>query len=382
MTNVLEVIHSAVRDRRDDAAVDPLAPEGEPTSFSRLWSLTDRFARGLRDRDIGPGDAVGVRLSDPTAFLVATYGTLRNGSVPVTLPATDDDGAIRRALEATDAVAIAVDGHSPTSICAPIPDLRLAITVDSDAFLGIDYEAFLDNDGLKRAARTGVALTPRDDGETGLIAFLDRDESPLAVTYSHRQLRGATALGRTCPDDRDVDAHLGALPLADPIGLWYGATATLAAGGTYRPLPSWDPSLAGDALEAVDRAYVTRDQYETLRSAGVDPSHDALVVVESPAAASDDPDGPIRLRGRPETGLTHVGPATDGEGPGTPLPGVDARTLADGELAVASPATMTAYDGRPELTAATVERDGDTRWVRTGVHVGGRSETARPAQWP
>src|SRR5205823_10130366 len=48
---------------------------------------------------------------------------------------------------------------------------------------------------------------------------------------------------------------------------------------------------------------------------------------------------------------------------GLPLPGVEARIAADGELLLKGPMVMAGYRGRPELTAAAFDDDG---WLRTG----------------
>ena len=48
---------------------------------------------------------------------------------------------------------------------------------------------------------------------------------------------------------------------------------------------------------------------------------------------------------------------------GRPLPGVDVRIAADGEIQVRGPNVMRGYVGRPDLTAAILDGDG---WLRTG----------------
>src|SRR5207253_2199337 len=48
---------------------------------------------------------------------------------------------------------------------------------------------------------------------------------------------------------------------------------------------------------------------------------------------------------------------------GLPLPGVEAKIVADGELLLKGPMVMAGYRGRPELTAAAFDDGG---WLRTG----------------
>ncbi len=119
----------------------------EPMTFSELWSATDAFAGGLRRRDLSAGDAVGIHLSSPRTFAIAFYGVLRNGCVPVTIPSNFDDEDITAALTETNCTALVVDKRRIMGILADVDELRVAITVDSDGGLGIDWSAFLDNEG-------------------------------------------------------------------------------------------------------------------------------------------------------------------------------------------------------------------------------------------
>ena len=376
MTNLLTTVHSSVRERRTATAIATdgpatIAQDGTVT-YATLWTLTDRFARGLRDREITEDDAVAVRLDDPVAFLVATYGTLRNGGVPVTIPDGYDDRDLEGVLEETAASALVVDDRDPTTLCTRVPGLRVAVTAGVDSMLGVDLESFLDNDGIARSGRTGIAVTPRRNDDRGLIAYVgEHDGEPLGIVYSHRCLTARAKAGTTLLAE-GFETHLGALPLDRPLEFVYGATATLLSGGTYRPLPP-EKSLAGcERLEsrAVVRTFLTPDEYDEFRRDGVVAVADSVAVVARPTVPADRlPDGRPVFYGTPETGITHVREASvEGESIGTPLPDIETARFEDGDgdgsvLAVTGPMIMDAYQDRPGLTDETCRVvDGD-RWV-------------------
>ena len=372
MTNLLTAVHSSVQ---EDRAATAIATDGPTTvvedgtvTYATLWTLTDRFAKGIRDRGITEDDAVAVRLDDPVAFLVATYGTLRNGSVPVTIPDGYDDRDLKGVLEETAASALVVDDRDPTGLCTRVPGLRIAVTAGTDAMLGVDLEAFLDNDGIARSGRTGIAVTPRQDDDRALIAYVgERDGEPLGIVYSHQCLTARARAGTALPTG-EFESHLGALPLDRPLEFVYGATATLLSGGSYCPLPPEKPLARRERLESgtVDRTFLAPNGYDELRQAGIAESVDSIAVVARPTVPTDTLPEEV-LYGTPETGITHVrGDGVEGDPIGTPLPAIETARLEDGDdsvLAVAGPTVMDAYQGRQGLTDDICRVvDGD-RWV-------------------
>lgn len=374
MTNLLAAVHAAVRDDRTATAIvadRSTAVADDAVTYSRLWTLTDKFSRGLRDRDVTEDDTVGIRVTDPVAFLVAVYGTLRNGSVPVTIPASFDDRELEGVLEETDATVLVVDDRDPTITCTRLTTLRVAVTVDVDAMLGIDLESFLDNDGISRSGRTGIAVTPRRDDDRALIAYVGRHGGePLGVVCTHDCLAARARAGTGLPDGRGVDEHLGALPLTRPVEFAYGATATFLEGGTYRPAQG-ESLTRCERLEGSDvaRTFVTPEQYGELRRAEGDTPADAVSVVSRPTLSDERlPSTATVLWETPETGITHVQrpEETDTGQFGTPVRSVETTTLEDdGEpvLAVSGRTMMDAYHGRSSLSERACRELEGERWI-------------------
>ena len=62
-----------------------LSPEflGKTLSYQELWGLARRFAQGLKDLGVRPGDRVAIMLPNSPQFVIAFYGTLLAGGVGV-----------------------------------------------------------------------------------------------------------------------------------------------------------------------------------------------------------------------------------------------------------------------------------------------------------
>jgi len=85
-----EVIHPEVplyELMRSTAAANPnkqaLDFLGKRMSYGELWEATRRFARGLQDLGVKPGDRVSIMLPNTPQFVIAFYGTLLAGAVAV-----------------------------------------------------------------------------------------------------------------------------------------------------------------------------------------------------------------------------------------------------------------------------------------------------------
>ncbi|MBZ6496686.1 AMP-binding protein [Natrinema longum] len=387
MTNFVRELQSAAMTNTTATAVEC----DEPVTFSQLWSATDSFAGGLQDSELTAGDRVTVHLSDPRSFLIAVYGTLRAGCVPVTIPEASENRDVKRVVAETEPKAHVADSGRIMALLNGSESLRLAVIVDDEVRLGVSLSTFLENDGMNGSnSRTGIDVVRRADDSPGLIASLERDApDPLAVVYTHASLRAAANVGTTLgptESDGELESHRSALSLSNPIELMYGANATLTDGGSYHPIPDPDPETIRSLLVTTDieRTFVTPQQYRALRAS--DPSVDEgeLRVVTPLSTALDtevrDGGDAVRLCVLPEIGVSHVRSPVDVEAGrlGRSLPGVRACVLEEGgsdELAVSGPALMDGYFDRPVLTDETVTTiDGD-RWIETGLSVQSRDGT-------
>ncbi|WP_254522569.1 AMP-binding protein [Natrinema caseinilyticum] len=257
MTNVLNTLEERASTQPDAVAVD----DGERTvTYQELWTLTDRFAGGLRRRGIADGDAVAVHAPPGVDGLIACYGALRNGSVVVPVP--DDllpdavsicrDCDVSAVVSVADrlsafvtarfqqsiAVRIAIGGNPPLSI-------SMADALDGDdlsSAIGRDTGSGIMSFGASRHDSSPTVVARRDD-DTALIACVSRAGELVATPVSHGAIRASVeAFDALVPRGlAATDVHLGALPLTTVSGVILTTSATLYTGGTYAPLPRWDP---------------------------------------------------------------------------------------------------------------------------------------------
>ncbi len=193
MSKLIEQLQSTVMDRQSMTAI----AGDESLTFSQLWSQTDAFAGGLRDRDVGAGERIGIRIAEPRAFLIAVFGTLRNGCVPVTMPLEYDERTVATALEEAGATAVVTDLKRLPSILVGADSVRLGVRVGDGTGMGVAFESFLDNSGMNSTGtRSGIDIVRRADEDLGLIAYLGRlEREPLAITYPQSSLIAAARAG-------------------------------------------------------------------------------------------------------------------------------------------------------------------------------------------
>ncbi|WP_086886684.1 AMP-binding protein [Natrarchaeobaculum aegyptiacum] len=389
MVNIVTKLQDTVMANQSATAIGG----DEPVDFGTLWSQTDRFAGGLQDRGIVAGDAIALHLEDARAFLVAVFGALRTGCVPVAIPPGTDPNGVADVVDAVEARALVTDADRIMAVLNRAESVRVAVVVGREARMGVDLSTFLENDGMNSAgSRTGIDVVKQSDDDLALIAFVDRahripsidrprvpSERLEGLCFDHEALAGAADVGRSIGS---VESHLGLRPITCPLEFGVGALATILAGGRYEPIGPWDLErvrarcVTGDAA----RTILTREQADALDTLEDLPI--ACLVLESlssvPAGrlvtegargesgVALDTDGVRRLYGDPATGIVHAsGSVLEGEpaddGTVRPLPEVDVRSIDTDrgtEIAVATPAGATKCVRRDDGSEPRTEDDG------------------------
>jgi malonyl-CoA/methylmalonyl-CoA synthetase len=222
-------------------------------------------------------------------------------------------------------------------------------------------------EGLDAVTEDDPALLVYTSGTTG---------TPKGAVLRHANLLAsaeAVALAwRWTPDDRLVLA----LPLFHMHGLGVGLNGTLTAGASAVLLPRFDPAGVLAAIRAGGTMFfgvptmwhrlVAADGSEALARLRLGVSGSAPLAPDLHAAiAARAGQPPLERYGMTETVMLVSNPY-EGErragSVGFPLPGVDLRLAADGEIEVHGPNVFSGYWRRPEATAESFRRD----WFRTG----------------
>jgi long-chain acyl-CoA synthetase len=289
-------------------------------------------------------------------------------------------------------------------------DVETIISVGGEADGATPFEDFLGDEQPAVVEREDddVAVQPYTSGTTG---------QPKGVLLTHENIASNSrfAAGMMPEGITADDRMLGVLPLFHIYGMSVVMNATLYGGGTFYPLPEWDPEQAADLIEeagltlmhgvpAMYNDLITLPDAESrdlssLRMAGVGGSGIPAEVLRTAEELYDitlyegyglTETSPITHFNLPETGR-RVGSI------GTTIPEVDARVVdtdfedvppvekgpideddlaiddITGEIVVSGPNVMQGYHDRPGTNQAIFSDDEGQRWFHTG-DVGYRDE--------
>ncbi|MCV7099947.1 (2,3-dihydroxybenzoyl)adenylate synthase [Mycobacterium palustre] len=241
------------RDRT--AVVDALAPRG--VSYAELDERADRAAAGLRGLGIAPGDRVLLQLPNGCQFVVALFGLLRAGAIPVLCLPGHRAAELAHFAAVSQASALviadAAGGFDYRSMAGDLlrdqPALRHVI-VDGDAGPFIPWARLCDESPAQAPPPTADPASPAlllvSGGTTGMPKLIPRTHDDY--------LYNATASAELCRLGAD-DVYLAVLaaghnfPLACP-----GLLGAMTAGATT--VLGTDPSPEA-AFAAIARHGVT-----------------------------------------------------------------------------------------------------------------------------
>jgi long-chain acyl-CoA synthetase len=208
--------------------------------------MTAKAAALLRDRDVKPGDRVGLMLPNVPAFVVIYYGILRAGAIVVPMNVLLKRREVGYYLEDSGArLLLAFD---------EIREEAEAGAAEANA-----QAMVLQRGGLPKwlqpyDAEPAVAETAPDD--TAVILYTSGTTGqPKGAELTHANLDGnAEVVCRTLTQLGPDDVVLGALPLFHSFGQTAAMNASLRAGACLALLPRFDPE---QALQMMDSLRVT-----------------------------------------------------------------------------------------------------------------------------
>ncbi|WP_188846224.1 AMP-binding protein, partial [Thermus composti] len=84
---------------------------GKTLTYEALWDLARRFAQGLKDLEVAPGDRVAIMLPNTPQFVIAFYGTLLAGGVGVNVNPLYTPRELRHQLKDAGAETLVILDH-------------------------------------------------------------------------------------------------------------------------------------------------------------------------------------------------------------------------------------------------------------------------------
>lgn len=248
---------------------EALCYESTRMSFSQLDAEVDRAARGLLARGVGPGDVVGLWLTNCPEFMIAFFATLKVGAIAAPMNTRyrehDVDFAIKLAeckllfviersgpvnyLDMLKAVLPGFDGKRFVS-SDTFPKLQdVVVITDAPGTSPVSWQQFNKDaedispakleDIASRVQSTDVALIIFTSGTTG---------KPKAVMHDHSIVRNLRERHELWPL-RAGDAVLNFLPMFHLYGMTDALLAGVYMGERQIIMNNWDPVQALDLIE-------------------------------------------------------------------------------------------------------------------------------------
>ncbi|MFI5696453.1 long-chain fatty acid--CoA ligase [Kribbella sp. NPDC051586] len=224
-------------------------------TYAELDAASDRFAAGLRARDIHPGDSVGLQLPNLPQFVIAYFGLLKAGAITVpmnVLYKADEVAYILRDAQARMLITWAgvAEEAAKGAAEAGVYDLVTVTTpgLPQPAF-GTSFEQLLID------APSTPELYQSDPGDTAVIVYTSGTTGrPKGAELTHFQLfMNADTPGRLF-GVQDDDVILVVLPMFHVFALSSILDVCVRFAATMTLVPRFDP---GTVLTTIERDHVT-----------------------------------------------------------------------------------------------------------------------------
>ncbi|MEV5435079.1 4-coumarate--CoA ligase family protein [Streptomyces sp. NPDC052682] len=389
-------VHEAVLGRAAGFGAAPAlvdGTDGTTLSYEQVDRFHRRIAAGLAEAGVRKGDVLALHSPNTLSYPLAFYAATRAGATVTTVHplATAEEFAqqlkdsaarwivtVSPLLDSARRAAHLAGGVREILVCDSAPGHRSLIGM----LASTTPEPAIPIDPVE-----DVAALPYSSGTTG---------TPKGVMLTHRQIATNLAQLRPVMPARPGDRILAVLPLFHIYGLTALMNAPLSQGATVVVLPRFDLEtfLAAIQTHRITGLYVAPPIVLALAKHPLVARYDlsSLRYVVSAAAPLD-----ARLAaacaqrlGLPPVGqaygMTELSPATHvvpldamrQAPPGTVgklIPGTEMRIVSlddpgtdlgpgeSGEILIRGPQVMKGYLGRPDATAAMIDRDG---WLHTG----------------
>jgi long-chain acyl-CoA synthetase len=381
----------------ETALATPDAPAaiagGRTAAYRDLDEQSGRFAAGLREHGLEPGQVLALQLPNMPEFLVAYFGALKAGAVVLPLNPMLRAPEISYHLGDSSArLLIAFDGTvGEAGRAAKAVGAAMYVAGAGQAGLPQDARAFSELMSDAPAAEPGGDIHPGDADDTAVLIYTSGTTGkPKGAELTHFQMYMNCTIAGDLFGARRYDVTLAVLPFFHVFGLSSVVNVSVRYGGCLSVLPRFEPKAVLDALErdrctviagvptmlhALAQQDITRRDLSALRvavSGGASLPEDIMRTFEAKYGITV-----LEGYGMSETASTCSFNRAGDRRPlsiGKPIWGVQMR-VADpndrplppgrdhvGEILIRGHNVMKGYLGQPEVTAATL-RGG---WLHSG----------------
>src|SRR5215813_6389297 len=231
---------------------------GTTTSYRELDELSGRFAAGLREAGLDPGDVVAMQLPNIPHFLIGYFGALKAGLV--VLPLNPLLVAPELEYHLTDSGAVMLIGfegiHAEAVKACETTGVPLYLLSMSSDPLPDGTRSALELFSPAPLAEPGGDVVARDPSDTAVLVYTSGTTGkPKGAELTHFQLYMNSTVAGGLFGVRSDDVVLAVLPFFHVFGLSSIINVFVRQGGCLSIVPRFQPGAVLDVLEA-DRCTV------------------------------------------------------------------------------------------------------------------------------
>ncbi len=242
----------------ETALASPDAPVhlmgGTATTYRELDAQSARFAEGVREAGLVPGQVVALQLPNIPQFLVAYFGALKAGMVVLPLNPLLMAPEIEYHLgDSSAAILIGFEGfHAEASKACEVTGVPMYLVGFGQNPLPEGVQAF----SALMPAGGGAEVLPRVADDTAVLIYTSGTTGkPKGAELTHFQLYMNCTIAGQLFGARTDDITLAVLPFFHVFGLSSVINVSIRYGGCLSIVPRFVPAAIVDVLEA-DRCTV------------------------------------------------------------------------------------------------------------------------------
>lgn len=380
----MNIAHLLDKAAEEYAGKPAIVFEDQTITYAELQDATSRFAGGLKELGVEPGDRIAVHLPNLPQFVIAVWGAFKAGAVPTPMNPQLRRREIAHQLRDSGSKVIIAFSHN-------IEEVEKAVAEVGDVkIIGVggpsDHPRF-------RELFKAPHFVERDDDDPALQPYTSGTTgNPKGVVLTHKNLTSnVQAILKILALQPNDNRTLVPLPMFHITGMTVMMLTPLSQGATIYPMIRWD---AEETLQLIEEHKITImvgvptlfiDMMNNPNCDKYDMT--SLMVCSSGGAKMPVPvleafEKKFKVVVLEGYGLTETSPVTHTNlaapirKPGSighAIEGCEAKVVDEegnevptgevGELLIRGPMVMQGYHNNPEATSAVITEDG---WFHTG----------------
>lgn len=225
-------------------------------TYGQLDELSSRVASFLVERDVAPGDRVGIYNGNSSRYLVVAFGIWKAGAILVPFNVAIPQGPLRHAAEDSGVRMIFAD---PAGVTRLASDLAGLAVVDSLVDLGASGTATAPANATYDEAVSSKPIdriVPRMDGDNALLMYTSGSTGkPKGVQQTHRNTTAVIEAEIDAWNLDDTERAVICTPFFHVGGMQLTTLPILFSGAFMYALPRWNAKAWRDIAVEIDATF-------------------------------------------------------------------------------------------------------------------------------